>query len=84
MFRNFSDIDECISGSQECDNETTECMDTEGSYIVYVVKATLVVWMYDNVKVYIEYVQYSRLKTYTCTACTVLQNVNMHIRYTYC
>ena len=55
MFRNFSDIDECISGSQECDNETTECMDTEGSYIVYVDKATLVVWMYDNVKVYIEY-----------------------------
>ena len=51
---------------------------------VYVDKATLVVWMYDNVKVYIEYIQYSRLKTYTCTACTVLQNINMHIRYTYC
>ena len=33
MFHNFSDIDECISGSQECDNKTTECMDIEGSYI---------------------------------------------------
>ena len=46
------DIDECISESQVYDNKTTKCMDTKAVIFVFVDKATLVVWMYGNVKVH--------------------------------